>query len=314
MGNLQIFAFLIVITLAINNQKVIRTVNFEGFNTKQVTSIDVFNDESEGKPEITSYNVVVNATLYPNLIHIEVTQDGEILQLDRNPTYDNPELDILAYTCILETPIRPQTKGSIVVVEEYTHRKTAHPPTMKIKDTPKIMIYDNAYYQTFYHTSSMKSTFEFPHGSEILKFTEIKKAEEKSRAIRYGAYKDVAPFTSEHIFIHTTYRDPIPVLRNVTKEITVSHWDTIKVDEYVHMENEIAKLAGEFGRVDYNPFDVAYAISEVTCNLPLNAHHLYYVDPVGNVTTSHARREDDKVLFEFKPRFPIMGGWKATWN
>ncbi len=124
----------------------------------------------------------------------------------------------------------------------------------------------------------------------------------------------MAPFTSEHIFIHTTYRDPIPVLRNVTKEITVSHWDTIKVDEFVHMENEIAKLAGEFGRVDYNPFDVAYAISEVTCNLPLNAHHLYYVDPVGNVTTSHARKEDDKVLFEFKPRFPIMGGWKATWN
>ena len=65
-----------------------------------------------------------------------------------------------------------------MVSEDYTHRKTAYPATMKIRDTPKIMIHDNAYYQTFYHTNSMKSTFEFPYGSNILRFTELKKAED----------------------------------------------------------------------------------------------------------------------------------------
>ena len=143
----------------------------------------------------------------------------------------------------------------------------------------------------------MKSTFEFPYGSNILRFTELKKAEEKSRSIRFGSYKDVTAFTSEPIFIHTTYKDPIPVLKNVTREITVSHWDTIKVDEYVHLENEIATLSGEFGRIDFNPYDVNYAISSIECNLPVNAHNLYYTDPVGNVTTSNARKDSDKVLF-----------------
>ena len=83
----------------------------------------------------------------------------------------------------------------------------------------------------------------------------------------------------------------------MTREITVSHWDTIKVDEYVHLENEIATLSGEFGRIDFNPYDVNYAISSIECNLPVNAHNLYYTDPVGNVTTSNARKDSDKVLF-----------------
>jgi oligosaccharyltransferase complex subunit alpha (ribophorin I) len=57
-----------------------------------------------------------------------------------------------------------------------------------------------------------------------------------------------------------------------------------------------------------------YAVKSLTCRLPYVSHSLYYTDPVGNVSTSHAFRHEDHVSFEIEPRFPIMGGWKTTWN
>ena len=56
-----------------------------------------------------------------------------------------------------------------------------------------------------------------------------------------------------------------------------------QVDEYYEMHNEISKLVGEFGWIDYDPYWVNYAISSIECSLPRNAHSIYYSDEVGNV-------------------------------
>ena len=37
---------------------------------------------------------------------------------------------------------------------------------------------------------------------------------------------------------------------------------------------------------------------------------MYYRDIIGNVTTSHVRRERDAVAVELAMRFPMLGGWK----
>ncbi len=132
--------------------------------------------------------------------------------------------------------------------------------------------------------------------------------------MKYGVYKDVEPFTSFPIYIHATYNHPIPIFKNVTRTITVSHWDNIHIDEYYELHNEVASLAGEFGRVDYNELRTSYDIKNLQSILPKFAHSLYYVDAIGNISTSNAYRDSDEVNFSIQPRFPIMGGWKTTWN
>ena len=49
-------------------------------------------------------------------------------------------------------------------------------------------------------------------------------------------------------------------------------------------------------------------------NLPKYIRGLYYYDFIGNISTSVARRDEDKVSFEIEPRFPIFGQWKTDFN
>lgn len=87
----------------------------------------------------------------------------------------------------------------------YTHLKTPFPKTMKITDVPRVRIFDDAYYQTFYKTLSMKNSFTFPTFSQIISFEEYDKVDNLAKTVKYGPYKDVEPFTSHPINVHVTY-------------------------------------------------------------------------------------------------------------
>jgi hypothetical protein len=41
---------------------------------------------------------------------------------------------------------------------------------------------------------------------------------------------------------------------------------------------------------------------------------LYYWDYIGNISSSNAFREMDKVKFRIEPRFPVFGQWKTDWS
>ena len=41
---------------------------------------------------------------------------------------------------------------------------------------------------------------------------------------------------------------------------------------------------------------------------------MYIHDFIGNISSSNAFRSDSKVELEFRPRFPICGGWKTDWD
>lgn len=108
----------------------------------------------------------------------------------------------------------------------------------------------------------MKSSFQLPGISQIISYTIYDKSDDVSKSVKYGPYKDVESFRSHPIYIHATYNRAIPIFKNVTRTITVSHWDNIQVDEYYELHNEVATLVGEFGRVDYNE-RMVWALNEL---------------------------------------------------
>lgn len=62
-------------SLAVMNNKVIRTVNYDDMNTIFTTEIDVYNNEDESsKPSVLkSYMIALNATQEANLVNLQVT-------------------------------------------------------------------------------------------------------------------------------------------------------------------------------------------------------------------------------------------------
>ena len=51
--------------------------------------------------------------------------------------------------------------------------------------------------------------------------------------------------------LHYKSNVPLPIFHQVKKQIEVSHWGNILVDEYYELFNDAAGIKGEFGRVDY---------------------------------------------------------------
>lgn len=142
-------------------------------------------------------------------------------------------------------------------------------------------------------------------------------ADKKSRSLKYGPFKNVEALTFSEMIFHYKHNKPMPIFQEVKKTIEVSHWGNINVDEYYEMYNEAAGIKGEFGRVDYQSWDSSraqYAIKSLSTELPRYIRGLYYWDFIGNISSSSAFRDDDKVNFRIEPRFPVMGQWKVDWS
>ena len=124
--------------------------------------------------------------------------------------------------------------------------------------------------------------------------------------------------TFDQVQIMFTFNHPLPTFTEVKRDIFVSQWGNIAIDEYFNLHNDAAGINGQFSRVDYqpqiNPIHGANAISSMGTKLPQYIHGLYYYDYIGNISSSNAERLDDHVFFNVEPRFPVFGQWKTDWN
>ncbi|KAJ1559743.1 dolichyl-diphosphooligosaccharide--protein glycosyltransferase subunit 1 [Cladochytrium tenue] len=112
----------------------------------------------------------------------------------------------------------------------------------------------------------------------------------------------------------------ILVAKSLSRELEISHWGSaLGITEYWELHNKGAALKNNlFSRVDYQWSQGSHHLSNVVkglrINLPPRAAHVYYRDDIGNVSTSHFRREPQRSLLEIRPRYPIFGGWRYSWH
>lgn len=95
----------------------------------------------------------------------------------------------------------------------------------------------------------------------------------------------------------------------------VSHWGSIAIDEYFYIKNIGANLKGEFSRVDYErPQYGLNCLSRIDAEYPWYIQGMYVHDYIGNISSTHAFRDQNGVKLSYNPRFPVCGGWKVDWN
>lgn len=107
----------------------------------------------------------------------------------------------------------------------------------------------------------------------------------------------------------------IPLFKYVEREIEISHWGNIAVEEYFDLYNDGARLKGEFSRLDHQSNMVPHAFQTMSAVLPYDAWGVYYRDELGNVTTSNLFKSKTKKVtdLQLKLRYPLYGGWHIEW-
>jgi oligosaccharyltransferase complex subunit alpha (ribophorin I) len=114
--------------------------------------------------------------------------------------------------------------------------------------------------------------------------------------------------------VHFENNSPFATMRTMEKDIEISQWGNIAIEEKYLIEHTGARLKGSFSRYDYQRTNqqASSSFRFITAVLPPTARDIYYRDQIGNISTSHVREESENaIIMQVLPRFPLFGGWKT---
>lgn len=167
---------------------------------------------------------------------------------------------------------------------------------------------------------------------DVTNWTEYDAGQDPTRAgtvLTYGPYESIPAGKDSQDEIRVRYEWTGPLLRvtELQRDIEVSLLGNIAFEQRTWLMNDAAPLVGgTFDRFKWARHSMmaggrlpTTAASRVDLHLGPGARDAYYVDDVGNVSTSNFRPSvRGPSLLSISPRYPLFGGWKyyfkVGWN
>eukprot|EP01095_Lingulamoeba_sp_RSL-Kostka_P007814 TRINITY_DN2543_c1_g1_i1.p1 TRINITY_DN2543_c1_g1~~TRINITY_DN2543_c1_g1_i1.p1 ORF type:complete len:546 (-),score=180.23 TRINITY_DN2543_c1_g1_i1:125-1762(-) len=171
---------------------------------------------------------------------------------------------------------------------------------------------ENTYICSGYEMGSQKTIIS--GAAYFQDFSRLEPTMMEEDAVVYGPYYDVGKYSFSELHLHFVTIAPFISVRKLVKEIEVSHWGNVAVEQHFELFHDGAELDGGFSRIDYMHGKIGNSVRELTEVLPQYSTDVYYRDDIGNISSSHVSTYDDNfVKFEFLPRFILFGGWKTIY-
>lgn len=180
----------------------------------------------------------------------------------------------------------------------------------------------SAYSPSAYTTSQQKTKLKLPT-SDVPDYTILPKANsegkedpsKQGKEFTYGPYSELPAGAVELVSVRYEFTKPVLHATKLERNIEISHWGgNINTEEQYFLTNIGAALKGQFSRVQWQMTNYAKpptsAVRELSVPLKAGSSNPYFVDDIGNVSTSHFRSGVREALLELRPRYPIFGDWK----
>ncbi|KAK0266975.1 dolichyl-diphosphooligosaccharide--protein glycosyltransferase subunit 1 [Friedmanniomyces endolithicus] len=189
----------------------------------------------------------------------------------------------------------------------------------------------SAYAPSAYTTSKQKTKLKLP-GVDVPDATTLpaelnadgkEDPQKQGTTYTYGPYNELPAGAVQEVSVRYEFTKPLLRATLLERDIEVSHWGSnIALEERHWLHNRAASLKNHFSRVTYQ--QSAYynpptpALKEMRFPLTIGSMDPYFVDEIGNVSTSRFRSNIREANLELKPRYPMFGGWnysfKVGWN
>jgi len=140
---------------------------------------------------------------------------------------------------------------NLEINEYHKLRKKPFPERLALNSEQTVRFSDSRYLLSPYQVQYQTTVYGFPPG-DLEEYTESDSAMKVANGVKYGPYKHIGPFSFDLVSVLFKSVEPMLILDEATKTVTVSHWGLIAVDEYFVLENIGAELKGEFNRVDFH--------------------------------------------------------------
>lgn len=191
----------------------------------------------------------------------------------------------------------------------FGHTLEPFPQTIAQSERQLVRYRDNHFAFTPYQTKTSTTTVKLASAS-VQSSSQLEPTNVKGDVIVYGPYTDLKPLSISPLLVHFESNKPFLTVEYINREIEVSMWGNVAIEEFHRWKNDGAELKGGFSRYEFqvNPAATGHAaVKEVSMNIPAIAEDVYYRDAIGNISTSHHWK--NKLLLI--PRFPMFGGWQT---
>ncbi|KAK1382477.1 Dolichyl-diphosphooligosaccharide--protein glycosyltransferase subunit 1 [Heracleum sosnowskyi] len=239
------------------------------------------------------------------------------LPLQVNPTDlpDSPN-GTKYFTAYLLNPLSTGESVTIEVLYTLTHSLQPYPVEISQSEPQLVYYHDSALILSHYYIKRQKTMIRTP-SNKVESFTRVEPADRKGTELKYGPYEDRSPYSYSPVIIHFENNNPFAVVEELIREVEISHWGNLQITEHYKLAHGGARHKGVFSRVEYQGRPSGSGVSSfknLLAKLPPRVHSVYYRDGIGNISTSHLRSDFKKSELEIEPRYPLFGGWKATFT
>jgi oligosaccharyltransferase complex subunit alpha (ribophorin I) len=286
------------------NHSVKRSLDLTRHVVRETTEIRF----SDAEAAVDEYRVAFPAHLGERLAHLAAKCGKtacEVVPVDGD--------DAATYAVVLEESVPRGQEFSLKLTAYYSRALTPFPAEITQRDEQLVVFEGSHVLRSPYKTETQTTKVKLPSG-RVESFSQVEPVARKAGVITYGPYADVAPLAAPDRSLRVHYKNHSPFLTvsKLTREVEVSMWGRVSIEDVYDLEHSGAKLKGGFSRYDYQALHQKSAsFYDLRALLPADAVNVYYRDQIGNVSTSRLRATPTHKELEFKPRFPLFGGWKT---
>ncbi|KAM1268846.1 hypothetical protein ACFX13_001147 [Malus domestica] len=235
--------------------------------------------------------------------------------LEVNPTElpDAPN-GAKSFSISLLNPLNAGETATLEVLYILTHSLEPFPAEISQSESQLVYYRDSAIILSPYYIKQ-QTTFIRTPSTRVESFTRVESTNRAGSEIKYGPYKDRPTYSYSPVIVHFENNNPFAVVEELVREVEVSHWGSLQITEHYKLAHAGARHKGIFSRVDYQSKPHAGGVSSfkhLLARLPPRVHSVYYRDEIGNISSSHLRTDYLRSDLEIEPRYPLFGGWKAT--
>ncbi|OVA18065.1 Ribophorin I [Macleaya cordata] len=213
--------------------------------------------------------------------------------------------------------LNPLNSGETVTVEVLlvlTHSLEPFPVEISQSESQFVYYRDSAIILSPYHIKEQTTFIKTP-STKVESYTRVEPTNHVGTELKYGQYDDRPPYSYSPMMVHFENNHPFAVVEELVREVEISHWGSLQITEHYTLVHAGARHKGVFSRVEYQSrpsFSGVSSFKQLVARLPPRVHSVYYRDGIGNISSSHLRTNTQKSELEIEPRYPLFGGWKAT--
>jgi hypothetical protein len=227
--------------------------------------------------------------------------------------------DVFCVDYGLLSPLKGGETRELVIMAKTTDHVVAYPRERKQLDLPMVLATIPSTMFSMYEIAEEKTTVKLGSERKATKVSEGGRSFIQTKdVLTLDTLNNVKPFTKETMNLHITLLQPLLRVTKVERDIYVSHWGKVRVEEQFDLRNDASSLKGEFSRADLLLKDdgASGAALRFRGGLPGGAYDIRYRDEIGNISTSIVSKGPDMryISIGFEPRFPLMGGWHTKFE